>query len=119
MTVLLYLGDATVIAKASFSPHFAVAVVIYVTLLQTLRCPLKESDHLPMESSMVEYPALDTRGYMVSFRFYEQQTQGLHNLIQFQCVAYSYGLRVVEPFVTNSMFTIPFQDFYNINQRSI
>lgn len=92
----------------------AVAVVIYITLFDHniipmfTRCPLKESD---MEPSMVEYPAMDTRGYMVSFRFYEQQTQGLHNLIQFQCVAYSYGLRVVEPFVTNSMFTIPFQDF--------
>ncbi len=64
-----------------------------------------------MEKFALKLPTKSTGGFMIAFRFYEQQTQGLRNILQFQCVANSYGLRIIEPFVTNSMFTVPFEDF--------
>ena len=48
-----------------------------------------------------------TGGYMLSFRYYEQQTQGVRNLLQMQCLAHSFGMRIVEPFVVKSAFQIP------------
>ena len=46
-------------------------------------------------------------GYMLSFRYYEQQTQGIHNLLQMQCLADSFGMKIVEPFIVRSQFVIP------------
>ena len=46
-------------------------------------------------------------GYMLSFRYYEQQTQGIRNLLQMQCLADSFGMKIVEPFIVRSQFVIP------------
>ena len=51
-----------------------------------------------------------TRGFMLAFRFWEQQTQGLRNLNQLQCIAHSFSMRVVEPFVVNSVFSFSFSE---------
>lgn len=51
------------------------------------------------------------KGYMVAFHYYEQQTQALHNIFQLQCVADSFGMKIVEPFVIDSMFGFPFEEF--------
>ena len=51
------------------------------------------------------------KGYIVSFHFYEQQTQALHNFFQFQCMADKFGMKIVEPFLLNSMFAFPFKQF--------
>ena len=48
-----------------------------------------------------------TGGYMLSFRYYEQQTQGIRNLLQMQCLADSFGMKIVEPFIVRSQFAIP------------
>ena len=52
-----------------------------------------------------------TRGYMLSFRYYEQQTQATRTLLQMQCFADSIGSTIVEPFVFRSSFSIRFQEF--------
>ena len=57
-------------------------------------------------------------GYMLSFRYYEQQTQGTRNLLQMQCLAHSVGMRIVEPFVIRSMFSIPISNVSSTEKLS-
>ena len=42
-------------------------------------------------------------GFVVAFRFWEQQTQAMKSLVQLQCLATRMGLRVVEPFLYGSL----------------
>ena len=49
-------------------------------------------------------------GYLIAFRYYEQQTQALRNYLQFQCFGNSFGMRIVEPFIRRSFFFFPFDD---------
>ena len=72
-------------------------------------------------------PSGSRSGYLVALRYYEQQTQAIHNLLMFQCLASPYGMTVLEPFIIGSMFTseIPaivkgstnqkFQDLFDID----
>ena len=46
-----------------------------------------------------------SRGYFLSLRYYEQQTQATHNLVQLQCLANSYGMNLLEPYIEGSKFT--------------
>ena len=48
------------------------------------------------------------RGYVLAFRYWEQQTQATKSLLQLQCFASSHGLQVVEPFVHQSSFSVHF-----------
>ena len=57
-----------------------------------------------------KYTHRHTGGYMLSFRYYEQQTQGIRNLLQMQCLADSFGMKIVEPFIIRSQFAIPISD---------
>ena len=57
-------------------------------------------------------------GYMLSLRYYEQQTQATRNLLQMQCLAHSVGMRIVEPFVIKSMFVIPLYDHSMMEKHS-
>ena len=50
------------------------------------------------------------RGYLTSLKYYEQQTQATKNILQFQCLADSYGMKIVEPFVHQSFFSLPFSE---------
>lgn len=59
------------------------------------------------QQSHDELSSKHTGGYMLSFRYYEQQTQGVRNLLQMQCLAHSFQLKIVEPFVVKSAFQIP------------
>ncbi len=47
-------------------------------------------------------------GYIVALKHYEQQTQALKNYLQLQCLANSYGMRTVEPFLERSFLSLPF-----------
>ena len=49
-------------------------------------------------------------GYLIAFRYYEQQTQALRNYLQFQCLGNSFGMRIVEPFIRKSFFSFPFDE---------
>ncbi len=50
------------------------------------------------------------RGFVLAFRHYEQQTQAMRNFLQLQCLANSYGMRVIEPFVVKSFLSFPFDE---------
>ena len=62
---------------------------------------------LPHRDEMPSKQPRHTGGYMLSFRYYEQQTQGIRNLLQMQCLADSFGMKIVEPFIIRSQFAIP------------
>lgn len=63
--------------------------------------------HTALNSPEVgSYPS--QQGYMLALRHYEQQTQAVRNYLELQCLANSYGMRVVEPFVVKSFLTYPF-----------
>ncbi len=47
-------------------------------------------------------------GYIVALKHYEQQTQAFRNYLQLQCLANSYGMRTVEPFLERSFLSFPF-----------
>lgn len=47
-------------------------------------------------------------GYLFALKYYEQQTQAAKNYLQMQCLADSYGMQVVEPFVYLSSISFPF-----------
>lgn len=47
-------------------------------------------------------------GFLVALKYYEQQTQATKNFLQWQCLANSYGMRVVEPFIHLSSISFPF-----------
>lgn len=49
-------------------------------------------------------------GYLVALKYYEQQTQAAKNFLQLQCLANSYGMRVVEPFIHISSISFPFSE---------
>lgn len=49
-------------------------------------------------------------GYLVALKYYEQQTQAAKNFLQLQCLAKSYGMRVVEPFIHLSSISFPFSE---------
>ncbi len=51
----------------------------------------------------------ESQGYIVALRHYEQQTQGLRNFLQLQCLANSYGMRTVEPFMDRSSPSVPLE----------
>ena len=42
-------------------------------------------------------------GFMLALNYWEQQTQGVKSLLQMQCLASRMGLRVVEPFIHDSL----------------
>lgn len=48
-------------------------------------------------------------GYMFALKYYEQQTQAVKNFLQLQCLADSFNMQIVEPFVsgTQLMFSFP------------
>ncbi len=46
----------------------------------------------------------DREGFLVSLGFWEQQTQGLLNFHQLQCLANQTGMRVAQPFLTGTLF---------------
>ena len=94
-----------------------IAIVLFHFYSLSFCSDVVKSKVRPAERQALKLPVETSGGFMVAFRFYEQQTQGLRNLLQFQCVANSYGLRVLEPFVTNSMFTVPFLDFLQHNPK--
>lgn len=48
-------------------------------------------------------------GYFLALKYYEQQTQATRNFFQMQCLASSYGMRVVEPFLHNSQIAVPLE----------
>ncbi len=47
-------------------------------------------------------------GYFFALKYYEQQTQATKNFLQMQCLASSYGMQVVEPFLVESQLAFPF-----------
>ena len=46
-------------------------------------------------------------GYFFALKYYEQQTQAAKNFFQMQCLADSYNMRVVEPFLVKSQLAVP------------
>lgn len=78
----------------------------------TVQCQLDkdtEVQRIKNVTKQVLGMANETRpqGYIVAMKHYEQQTQGLKNYLQLQCLADSYGMRTVEPFLERSFLTIP------------
>ena len=53
-------------------------------------------------------------GYLFALKYYEQQTQGVKNFLQMQCLANSFNMQVVEPFLsgTQLMFSFPMPTLY-------
>ncbi len=51
-------------------------------------------------------PRTQSEGFLVSLGFWEQQTQGLLNFHQLQCLANHIGMRVVEPFLTGTSYSL-------------
>ena len=49
-------------------------------------------------------------GFLVALEYYEQQTEANKNFLQLQCLAHSYGMRVVEPFIHLSFLSFPFSE---------
>lgn len=47
-------------------------------------------------------------GYILAFRFWEQQTQAMKSLLQLQCLATHFGMQTVEPFLYKSFLGFPF-----------
>lgn len=87
---------------------------------RTIRSVDQESLYGELPSGQAPKQVGHTGGYMLSFRYYEQQTQGTRNLLQMQCLADSFGMRIVEPFVIGSMFSIPISVVHsteNISQK--
>ena len=87
------------------------------------KCCQKEAikvreDHRDSLNELSLKPVRHTGGYMLSFRYYEQQTQGARNLLQMQCLAHSFGMKIVEPFVVKSMFSIPISDISSTGNLS-
>lgn len=50
------------------------------------------------------------QSYIFSFKYYEQQTQATKNFFGLQCLASTFGMKVVEPFVYRSSISFPFQE---------
>lgn len=48
------------------------------------------------------------RGYMFALKYYEQQTQAVKNFLQMQCLADSFNMQVVEPFLSGTQFMFSF-----------
>ena len=71
---------------------------------------VETNDHQLKAERVTRKLTRHTGGYMLSFRYYEQQTQGTRNLLQMQCLAHSFGMKVVEPFVYKSTFAIPISE---------
>ena len=49
-------------------------------------------------------------GFILAFRFWEQQTQAMKSLLQLQCLATHFGMQTVEPFLYRSFLGFPFPD---------
>ena len=47
-------------------------------------------------------------GFVLAFRFWEQQTQAMKTVVQLQCLANRIGMRTVEPFLYKSFLGFPF-----------
>ncbi len=47
-----------------------------------------------------------TEGFMVALKFWEQQTCGLQNFCQLQCLANLFRMRTAEPFVIDTTYTL-------------
>ena len=58
-------------------------------------------------------PAKISDGFMLALRFWEQQTQATKSIQQLQCLASSYGMRTVEPFLYGSFLGFPFKDMHS------
>lgn len=69
-----------------------------------------EASHHAFELQRTNQEAPKTRrlGYLLALRYYEQQTQATKNFLQMQCLANSYNMQVVEPFLSDSQFSFPF-----------
>ena len=89
-------------------------VLITVALLAAIfirssnpACPCDQAETVHFTEPPERHPGASKSpsGYVVALRYYEQQTEALHNLLQFQCFASSYGMTVLEPFTEGSMFT--------------
>ena len=49
-------------------------------------------------------------GFILAFRFWEQQTQAMKTVLQLQCLATHFGMQTVEPFLYRSFLGFPFPD---------
>lgn len=49
-------------------------------------------------------------GFMLAYRFWEQQTQAMKSVLQLQCLASNHGMRTVEPFLYRSFLGFPFSE---------
>ncbi len=78
------------------------------------RCPCADNQLLPSgdPSSPLDVDVTNPArgGFILAFRHYEQQTQAMKNFQQLQCLANSYSMRVVEPFVLKSFLSFPFDE---------
>lgn len=54
-------------------------------------------------------------GFVVSFRYWEQQTQGVKSLLQLQCLATRMKMRVVEPFLYRSFLGFPVESLTGVD----
>lgn len=52
-------------------------------------------------------------GFMLAFRFWEQQTQAMKSLLQLQCLATHFGMQTVEPFLYKSFLGFPWPNLTN------
>ena len=46
----------------------------------------------------------------MALKYYEQQTQAIKNFLQMQCLASSYNMQIVEPFLFHSTISFPFTE---------
>lgn len=49
-------------------------------------------------------------GFVLAFRFWEQQTQAMKSLLQLQCLFTHFGMQTVEPFLYKSFLGFPFSE---------
>ena len=90
--------------KRSLLGAASLAVLLLYMVAQTRR---KSAGEVPPTERT---PAKKRLGYFFALKYYEQQTQATKNFLQMQCLAHSYGMRVVEPFVQGSQIGFPFYE---------
>lgn len=79
---------------------------------EQLRCVevrTPEAPQLAMDPDKGSHKSYNKKGgYLLALHFYEQQTQGIKNFLQLQCLASSHNMQVVEPFLHKSQLGFPF-----------
>ena len=69
--------------------------------------PQAEATRLACPGNVSSAAVREPGGFVVTLRFWEQQTQAVKSLVQLQCLATRMGMRVVEPFLYGSFFGFP------------